>query len=175
MENNYEACLNFVLEREGGFVDDPVDRGGATNFGITQRVFTEWLARQRQSPASVRDITSSEVEAIYRANYWNLVRGDELAAPLDLVMFDCAVQHGVGRAIKFLQAAVMVEADGVFGPVTMRVTQDSPAVLVAARVMQTRKEFYAKIIANDPTQKRFQNGWNNRMVALAQQTGLMLA
>jgi len=173
--SRFDECLDFVLDREGGFTNDPVDRGGATNFGITQRVYDQYLAAHGLPLASVRDITSSEVEAIYRANYWNLVRGDELSSPLDLVLFDCAVQHGAGRAIKFLQQAVMVDVDGVFGPATLRVTVDSPAVLVAARVMELRQAFYAKIIRNDPTQQRFQRGWNNRMVALAQQTGLTLA
>lgn len=165
--SRFETCLKFVLQHEGGFVDDPADRGGATNCGITQGTYDAWcVAHGMPHPSPVRDILADEVEAIYRANYWEAVRAHLLLEPLDLVMFDAAVQHGVKRAVRLLQQALPVEVDGVFGPATLYAVTNKPASLVAYNVMEARRKFYAQIIANDPVNAKFENGWNNRMQAL---------
>ena len=122
--------------------------------------------------SSVRDILADEVEAIYRANYWEPVRADLVLPPLDMVLFDTAVQHGPKRAVILLQRAVSVDADGVFGAATLSAVVSRPATLVAYNVMEQRRKFYGQIIAHDPTQERFEAGWDNRMAALAQQTRL---
>ena len=170
--SRFDDCLQFVLREEGGFVDDPEDRGGATNYGITQRVYDVWNLAHHLPPSPVRDILFDEVESIYRANYWDGVHGDSLAPPLDLVMFDTAVQHGASRAVMMLQHAVGVPADGVLGPVTLNAVYNRPASLVAQGVMSQRSAYYDAILANDASQERFRNGWNNRMQALAQATSL---
>jgi lysozyme family protein len=166
--DRFDMGLVFVLAREGGFVDDPVDRGGATNFGVTQRAYDRYCQRHEFTQRSVRDIEQQEVRAIYFEDYWTLVHADKLPPPLDLIMFDSAVQHGVSGATKLLQRALGVKVDGAFGPVTLKAAIN----YLADKVADQRRTYYKDIIANDPSQKRFENGWNNRMAALETAAGL---
>lgn len=162
----FDECVEFVIGLEGGFVDDPVDRGGATNMGITQREYAQWFT------GAVRDITQTEAETIYHMDYWNKVQADALSAPVDLVVFDTAVNHGVARAIKILQEALQVQVDGVLGPATLAAVQaDSPRQL-ATDVLTARTNFYARIVQNAPSQSRYSNGWANRVEAVEKEAGL---
>lgn len=168
--SRYAECLAHVLKFEGGFVDDPDDRGGATNQGITQATFDAWQDNRELPRRAVRDITDYEVEAIYHVRYWSPCRGDDLHPPLDLVVFDAAVQHGPHRAIKWLQELVGVQVDGTSGEKTLyavngHVLSNGVTDLVDA-YMTHRASFYASIIARDPSQKKFQKGWANRMNAV---------
>ena len=103
MKSNFENCLRFVLQYEGGFVNHPADPGGATNLGITRATLARWRNRP-VSIAEVRTLTRDEAAAIYRAHYWNAIGGDLLPAGVDLIGFDIAVNMGVGRAKAWLSA-----------------------------------------------------------------------
>ena len=109
-------CLPFVLKWEGGYVNHPADPGGATNQGVTQKVYDTWRSRNGQLPRSVKELTEAEMQAIYEGGYWLPPRCDRLRDALDLVQFDTAVNMGVGRAVRFLQTAVGAAADGDYGP-----------------------------------------------------------
>gem|GEM_PF-6374819 len=85
---NFSACLAHVLASEGGYVDHTKDPGGATNMGITLATLQEWRGRPI-AKTDVRDLTRDEAAAIYRAKYWNKVKGDDLPAGLDLDGFRC--------------------------------------------------------------------------------------
>ena len=76
---SFDDALAFVLKREGGRVDDPKDRGGRTNRGVTQRVYDRYREQHDLPPADVWDILPAEVKAIYRAGYWDAVKGDTLS------------------------------------------------------------------------------------------------
>lgn len=97
--NNYAACLTKVLRYEGGYVNDPRDPGGATNYGITIAT-----ARANGYTGSMRAIPMDLVRSIYRKKYWDVVSGDALPAGLDLCVFDYAVNSGPARAKKALAA-----------------------------------------------------------------------
>src|SRR6187397_3187687 len=97
----FESALPFILRWEGGFVDHPSDPGGRTNKGVTQRVYTSWLARRGLPQSDVKNIFDAEVKAIYETDYWLPPRCNELPTQLDLVQFDTAVNMGVGRAVRF--------------------------------------------------------------------------
>jgi len=100
----FEACLPVILAAEGGFVNDPRDPGGATNFGITRRTLAEWRGRP-VSVAEVRAMPVAEAGAIYRARYWATCGCDALPAGLDLMVFDFGVNAGPGRARRLLREA----------------------------------------------------------------------
>lgn len=172
--NRLDKCLTFLLrpDIEGGFVNDPVDRGGATNHGITQRVYSAWLKAKGWPDASVANIKDPEVRAIYEDQYWEPLQCDGFEEPLDLVLFDTAVNHGVGRAVKLLQTAMQMTASGVLDTATVAQAQADPAKTLAADVMEARANFYCNIIANAPSQKRFAGGWANRLDALKVEAGL---
>lgn len=118
MKQNFAEALQKVLAHEGGFSDHPLDPGGMTNLGVTRRVWEEWTGH----PVTVRqmtELTPAKVAPMYRRKYWDKVRGDDLPAGIDLVMFDAAVNSGPGRAVKWLQACVGIEVDGDIGPKTL--------------------------------------------------------
>ena len=169
----YEECLSFVLKREGGYCDDPLDHGGATNFGITQRVYDQFRASCNLPDSPVRHISPFEVKTIYNASYWSSARCDELTPPIDIVVFDGAVNHGASRMVKMLQSVVGVDADGEFGPVTLAAVKEQSkgymnATVLADRLIAYREGFYHRIVERDASQGRFLNGWINRMSALRQ-------
>jgi len=91
--SNYNACLAKILKYEGGYVNDPHDPGGETNYGITVAV-----ARACGYHGDMHAIPMDLVRSIYRKNYWDVVNGDGLPAGLDLCVFDYAVNSGPGRA-----------------------------------------------------------------------------
>jgi len=168
----FDDCIAFVLRQEGGFVDDPVDRGGATNMGITQREYSQWLTSVGNPPASVRDLTPAEAEVVYHTDYWDKVQADRFGEPMDLVLFDTAVNHGVTRAIKILQEALQVPVDGVLGPVTLTAALVDSQRQLAIDMLTARTNFYTRIVQNAPSQARFSAGWANRVDAVAREAGL---
>lgn len=98
----FGQALQHVLAFEGGFSDHPDDPGGATNQGITQKAYDAWRRSKVLDVRSVKRIEPLEVEQIYFDLYWLKVGAHQLPAPLAFVMFDAAVNHGVGRALAWL-------------------------------------------------------------------------
>ena len=96
--SNFEACLDVTLEWEGGYSNHPDDPGGPTMHGIIQREYNAWRAKHGLALQPVRKISDDEVKAIYRAEYWDAMGCDNLSSGYDLVVFDAAVNNGVGRA-----------------------------------------------------------------------------
>jgi lysozyme family protein len=116
---NYDKALKEILKHEGGYVNHPKDPGGATNYGITQRVYDAYRRERGVGIRSVKMIEIFERDTIYRVQYWDAIKGDKLPSGLDLAVFDFAVNSGVSRALKFLQQAVKTQKlDGQFGIIT---------------------------------------------------------
>lgn len=168
--SRYDECLKFVLRWEGSFVNDPCDHGGATNRGVTTAVYDEWRTRKGYDKQSVAKITDAEVWSIYNEQYWCPCRASVLPQPLDLAVFDAAVQHGVGRSVKWLQELVGAPIDGSFGPQTMQAVDYFIRLTgienITSLFLKRRDSFYEHIVENDPSQVRFERGWANRMLSL---------
>ncbi|NBY21315.1 MAG: hypothetical protein EBQ73_00210, partial [Gammaproteobacteria bacterium] len=98
MKENFPQALKQVLKYEGGKVDDPRDPGGRTAFGVTQDTYNAWRKKQGLPNADVFTISQADVAAIYRQEYWDSIRGDDLPAGVDFAVFDFAVNSGVSRA-----------------------------------------------------------------------------
>jgi lysozyme family protein len=130
MKENYAQALKQVLKYEGGYVDHPKDPGGPTNKGITQAVYDAWQKSQNLPTQSVRNISDATVAAIYKQQYWDRISGDDLPAGVDFAVFDYAVNSGVSRAAKTLQAVVGVTQDGQIGPATIQATKTYVAMSV---------------------------------------------
>jgi len=168
--SRYEHCLKYILEREGGYSNNPLDRGGATNFGITQKTYNTYLTKHQLPLRSVEEIDSHEVSEIYKEEYWDKCRCSDIPFPLDLVVFDSAVQHGPTRASRWLQNCVGTSADGVVGDKTIYAVHDKVINKRLEDVLDNyingRIAFYAQIIKNDSSQAKFAKGWKNRMDSL---------
>lgn len=159
MKHLFNEALSLVLKHEGGYVNHLADPGGATNRGVTQHTYDSWRRRMGLSVRTVRKITDAEVAAIYRRDYWNAVRGDELPAGLDYAVFDFAVNSGPRRARQFLQRVLGVEGDGVFGPVTMAAIEASDPSRNAVRLCETRLAWLKRL----STWGTFGRGWERRV------------
>lgn len=120
---NFEKCLALTLAYEGGFVDSPTDPGRATMCGVTQAVYDAYRDSRKQARQSVRLSTPAERTTIYRDRYWDLSKCDALPSGVDLAVFDFAVNSGVSRAVKTLQAIVGVDVDGIVGKDTLSAVQ----------------------------------------------------
>lgn len=157
--DRFAVCLPLVLKHEGGFVDHPRDPGGATNKGITQKTYDSWRDRKGQPRQSVRSITSDEVAAIYRRDYWDAIKGDDLPAGIDYCVFDFAVNSGIDRASRYLQRAVGAGEDGSIGPATLaKVKATDPA-----RVINTICDQRMAFLRGLKTFPTFGKGWTARV------------
>jgi lysozyme family protein len=170
---SFTDSMPFILRWEGGYVNHPADPGGATNRGITQSVYDVWRRRMGLPTQDVRQLGDDEMRQIYEANYWVPARCEDLESKLDLAQLDTAVNMGVGRAVRFLQASVGCEVDGDFGAGTLRAVQqcgDLAKVLVD--YCNQRQSFYDRLVASNPKLAVFQKGWTNRLNALRKEVGL---
>lgn len=165
MADRFDACLAEVLKHEGGFSDHPADPGGATNMGITRKTLARW---RQVSPWTdlpkdqVRTLGKAEAGRIYRALYWEPCGADRMPAGLDLTVFDYAVNSGPDRAIRALQAALSVPADGVVGPVTLAAAGRADPRMAVNALCDQRLGFL-KTLATFPT---FGRGWTRRVASV---------
>jgi len=170
--DSIERMVREVLRREGGYVNHPADRGGPTNFGITQKTLSLYLGRV----AMISDVKSLEVDVaaeIYEQNYYYKPGVHKLPDPIRPFIFDSAVNHGPRRAIKFVQSVVnevgrnpSLSADGAMGPNTSSGAEWAFAAMgeyFLAALIAERRNFYHVIVTNNPSQKVFYKGWMNRV------------
>ena len=177
MKENYYNAVKFVALREGGLSDDPVDRGGRTAYGITQATYDEYRKKNNLELRDVWLITPGEVEAIYYGMYWVPGKCDLMPAPLDLLVFDSAIQHGFSRPLKWVQLCVGASPDGLFGPKSKSALLSAVEIdgvpTICRKFLSLRDAYYSSIIHGDPSQKRFENGWKDRMARLRKESGIV--
>jgi len=158
---SFQKALPVILKAEGGYVNDPADRGGATNKGITQKTYDAWRASMRQAVRPVKEITDAEVALIYEKRYWLEGRCEALVWPVSLIHFDACVNHGPGRASRMLQEAAGVQVDGKVGPKTLAAANANP-LAVGKAYIEERAAFY-KLLAMSASQAKFLKGWLKRL------------
>jgi lysozyme family protein len=167
MKENWSAAFDHMLESEGGFVDDPLDRGGTTMLGVTQKTWEDWLKRP-VTKDEMRALTKEQVEPLYKTRYWDAIKGDQLPDGVDYLVFDFAVNAGPGRAAKFLQKAVGANPDGAIGPATLAAVAAKNPLEVIEMFSTVKSEFYHGLVESDATQQRFLQGWLNRVASVKQ-------
>jgi len=168
--SRFDLCLQVVLAKEGGFADDPADAGGATQMGITARTLAAWRGLP-VTAQEVRNLSRDEAKEIYRAQYWNLMRCEDLPRGVDLAVFDFGVNAGPGTAVKALQRAIGTMPDGAVGPFTLRAAQMTDARALIGAICQARLEFYRGLGGF----ARFGKGWISRVEDVRRQALLMVA
>ena len=157
MQENFIKSLDKVLKHEGGYVNHPDDPGGRTNMGITQNVYEKYIGRS-VTEQEMKDMKIGDVRLIYRENYWDRVKGDDLPNGIDFCVFDWAVNSGVSRASKALQKIIGVKDDGVIGPITVKETYKCDSEKVILNLTEARKDFYQRLSTFDT----FGKGWLRR-------------
>jgi lysozyme family protein len=161
--DQFSFSLANVLQSEGGFSNDPKDPGGATNKGITQAVYDSYRSCNTQPLQSVRFISDAEVRAIYRANYWDAAKCDQLPAGVSYIVFDGSVNSGVSQSSKWLQRALGVDDDGQIGPKTLSA---AAAVADKRKLIDAICDERLKFLQALPTWSHFGNGWKSRVASV---------
>ena len=157
MRENFNKCLEMVLEHEGGYVNNENDRGGMTNLGVTRRVYEDWVDRP-VSEQEMRDLTPEDVAPIYRKNYADRIHFDSLPSGLDWACLDWAINSGASRPAKAIQRAVGATADGVIGPKTLQLVAEKEPEYIIDYVYTVRQAFYESL----DDYKHFGRGWSRR-------------
>ena len=148
---DWPTIVSRTLLHEGGFVDRADDKGGATNFGITEAV-----ARQAGYAGDMRDFTKDQAIAIYDTSYWNGL--EQLNSPLAFQVFDFAVNAGRYRAIQYLQFVAGTPQDGVLGPKTMAALSAIPYPAQVFGFIARVQQFYLE----NPQWATYGKGWIDR-------------
>jgi len=158
MQSNFNRSLLLLLKHEGGFVNHPSDPGGMTNLGVTAKVWESWVGHPVDEK-QMRALTPDDVAPLYKRKYWDACRADELVSGVDYVVFDCAVNSGVGRAVKLLQGCVGVTVDGGIGPTTMAAVKQTAPTTLIEDFSDARLNFL-RALNTWPT---FGRGWERRV------------
>lgn len=146
----FDQCFDKLISHEGGYVNDPRDPGGETKFGISKRAYPQ---------VDIKNLTLGAAKEIYKRDYWDRAQCDKIHPSVAYVLFDAAVNSGIGQAIRFLQRAVNVADDGVIGPMTIAAVTRLDAESVCARYIGQRLEFMTKLTTWDVYGK----GWSRRL------------
>ena len=175
MRENFDDALQITFGFEGGWSDNPNDPGGETNYGITASTFEAAKKAGLVRSESVADITKSDAESIYRAWYWDRCRCDDLPDGIDIIVFDAAVNCGVGSSGKFLQRAINrhahdpVAVDGGIGPKTVKATMELSKLNCQGLFdgcLLERLHYYREISDKNRNLQRFLRGWMRRTLDL---------
>ncbi|WP_262032683.1 glycoside hydrolase family 108 protein [Serratia liquefaciens] len=168
----FNHSINFVLGKEGGYVNDPTDKGGETKYGISDK--RDGLADgmtdvngDGKPDTRVKDLTLDQSSQIYFRDYWYPSYCSEWPDGISLIVFDSAVQHGVKKAISLLQDAAGVTADGIVGPKTKTAVINADPEWLLTRYLLRRARYYTEIIKSNPSQGKYLNGWFNRLDSVA--------
>jgi len=159
---NYDACIGKILEYEGGYQNDPNDKG---NWSLCEVGRGENRGTNRGISAcsypneDIKGMTEARAKEIYRSDYWDKVQGDALPAGVDLCTFDGAVNSGPSRGVQWLQRAIGVEDDGVVGPVTIEAARDADDHSTIDRMCDDRMAFLRGLSTWD----LYGEGWTNRV------------
>lgn len=172
----WRKALDFTLNYEGGWVNDPHDAGGETFRGISRRNWPSWAGWSRidalkalpNFPATANGDNELEplVEQFYQTEFWVKVHGDELPEKMAVAVFDFAVNSGTVTACRMLQVALGVQVDGVIGPRTVKAAYDGGEAAIV-EFMARRAKFLHEIMDKDPGQAVWAMNWFRRIFKLA--------
>lgn len=151
----FDKSFNRLMKNEGGYVNHPRDPGGETMYGVTKRV-----ARAHGYSGNMRNLPKSFAAMVARKSYWDAAHCDDFDPLVASQLFDAAYNHGPHNAIKFLQRAAGVNADGLVGPITIGAVNRMTPNAVVLKFLAERLDFFTRI----GTWNTFGKGWSRRIV-----------
>ncbi len=156
----FDLAIDKTLRHEGGdtFTNDTLDRGGATKYGISQKAYPD---------LDIRNLSEDQAKAIYRQDYWDKVRGDDIQSQIMAeTIFDVSVNMGIAGGSKLAQKTLEIEpADGIIGPQSLAVINATDENLFIARFALAKIQRYTEICRADSSQKKYLLGWLNRTLS----------
>lgn len=153
----FNKAFAFTVKEEGGYVNNPNDRGGETKYGISKRAYPD---------LDIKNLTLAKARNTYYMDYWLVGKCDLLPSKLALVHFDATVNHGPYNAARILQRAVGAVDDGIIGPNTLKRIRLMNQEELVLEYLAERIKFYNMIVSFDSSQKEFYDGWIKRTFKL---------
>lgn len=178
MTNKAIKLIDMILKSEGGFVNDPDDRGGVTYRGITRKNFPNWKGWKivdanlplKNGQIIKNDELEQYVREFYHENFYQPMKIDEIDNMLISGHLLChGVNAGIKTAVKILQKSINkiynvgISVDGIVGNITLSYSNGDKAESVAQEMISERKEYYTNLAKRNPSQKKFLKGWLNRV------------
>jgi lysozyme family protein len=152
---SFETVVHMVLEHEGGYVNHPSDPGGETKYGISKRAYPE---------VDIAELTEDEAATIYKRDYWDRIKGDDLPAGVACAVMDYAVNSGISRASKALQSVCGISnGDGIIGPASLNALWTTVKNTSEEDVINGVTEQRQAFIRGLKIYETFGKGWERRI------------
>jgi len=162
---DFKKLIPFIQQWEGGFVNDPLDKGGATNMGVTIATFRQFFGQERTID-NLKAITVEQWDYIFKVGYWNRWKADEIKnQSVANILVDWLWLSGAW-GIKIPQRILGVVDDGIVGPKTLTALNASSPKELFDKIKEARVQYINDIIVKTPTNERFRKGWMNRLNAI---------
>jgi len=139
------------MKSEGGYINDPNDPGGETNWGISKRSYPN---------VDIKNLTRDEAALIYLRDFWERINADKMYDGVAFQMFDFAVNSGIETAVRYLQRALGIADDGHWGPVSQAALDTASESDIIMKLCAERLDFMTRL-KNWPSAGR---GWARRIV-----------
>lgn len=166
-DDAFDDAFKLTIENEGGYSNKKKDKGGPTNFGVTQATYDVYRVRNGKPKQAVSLVTLDEAKDVYRTLFWNNLQMDQFPHDLALCLFDAAINHRPSVWCKLLQRTVGAHDDGILGPDTQmalhKALESKGEKDVIREYLDHRWDFYDDIVEADPSQLVWLNGWHNRV------------
>lgn len=157
-----ELCAKELMVSEGGFTNDPNDRGNWTSgkIGVGELKGTKYGISAMAYPLEdIKNITQERAIELFKKDYWDLCKCDKLPDALSIVVSDCAYNSGCTRANKLLQKCLKVSEDGIIGKITLSKIDDFDLTYLVEEYSKNRLDYLQSL----KTWKRYGKGWGNRV------------
>ena len=152
----FENAIDEILMNEGGYVNDPSDRGGETKFGISKRAYPN---------VDIKNLTTDEAKVIYKRDYWDKIKGDDITDDLvALEIFDTAVNMGARTSSKLVQMVVGCHPDGIIGIKTLQKINSLDVELLVSKFRLSKIARYLYLVKKRPANRKYLYGWINRVM-----------
>lgn len=179
---SFNRAISFTLKWEGGYVNHPADKGGATNRGITQSTLNSAFNAGLVKHNTIEALSRDEAVSIYKKNFWDRYDWGDFSEPVDMILFDITVNHGIGNTAKIAQRACVslgfaIAMDGKWGPETQRtllLLEGRNSLTLSKMLIVKRLNFYENVVKSRPSQKVFLKGWLRRSSDLAKASGIKI-
>lgn len=178
MLSNWDKSFDMVIAHEGGFTNDQRDSGnhlpdgrqGCTMWGCTQANWEAYVGK-KVTQDDMRALKKEDVKPLYKRDYWDAVKGDELPSGVDYAAFDFAINAGAKRSRVMLQRALGVADDGVIGAKTMEAIKAADGEQLLEKFSEAKTNFY-KSLSNFNV---YGAGWLRRVADVKKAATSMLA
>jgi hypothetical protein len=166
-KGNFNETMKLMLNLEGGKTDEKSDRGGRTNFGITQRTYNDWLKQNKLKSSDVFKISKERALKIYKKQFWGVIKGDQLPRNVAKAIMSMALTDGPQDSVRFIQRLLNIEQTGFMGPKTL--------AAIWSKCKKDDKMFTKQILdaqikryKSDEQADTYGKGWTNRADLVAE-------